>query len=211
VKMSRSIVGPVCLLVVLIAFSIAILRPARVMAQSSAESSVVQQDGDHIMVSEKDSAEVKIGFRIAPVRLTFRAADRELVGLGSYIVNAQGACNDCHTNPPFKPTDDPFQGRPGKVNKANYLAGGMAFGPFVSRNLTPEANGLPAGLTYAEFAFVLRTGIDLDQAHPMISPFLQVMPWPIYRNMQDHDLRAIYAYLKAIPSASPAPGSPEAP
>jgi hypothetical protein len=202
VKMSRSIVGSLCLLVVL-ALSSAVLRPARLIAQSSAESSVVQADGEQIAASEKDSAEVKIGFRIAPVRLTFKASERELVGLGSYIVNAQAACNDCHTNPPYKPTDDPFQGRPGKVNKANYLAGGMAFGPFISRNLTPEANGLPAGLTFAEFAFVIRTGVDLDQAHAMISPFLQVMPWPVYRNMQDRDLRAIYAYLKAIPPASP--------
>ncbi len=25
------------------------------------------------------------------------------------------------------------------------------------------------------------------------------MPWPIYGNMTDHDIRAIYEYLKAIP------------
>ena len=29
---------------------------------------------------------------------------------------------------------------------------------------------------------------------------LQVMPWPTYRNMSDHDLRAVYEYLRAIPS-----------
>jgi hypothetical protein len=191
------------MLVSLLVFASFVARPARLLAQSSAESSVVEQDGDRVKTSEKDSREVRIGFQIAPVRLTFRAADRELVGLGSYIVNAQGACNDCHTNPPFDPKNDPFQGQPGKVNKANYLAGGMAFGPFVSRNLTPEANGRPAGLTFAEFEWVIRTGIDLDQAHPMISPFLQVMPWPVYRNMQQSDLRAIYEYLKAIPSATP--------
>jgi hypothetical protein len=211
VKMSRSVVGFLCVLVALVGFGPLVVRPAHLLAQSSAESSVAGQDGDRIKESEKDSPEVKIGFKIAPVRLTFRASERELVGLGSYIVNAQGACNDCHTNPPFNPKNDPFQGKPGKVNKENYLAGGMAFGPFVSRNLTPEANGLPAGLTFREFEFVLRTGIDLDQAHPMISPFLQVMPWPIYRNMQERDLRAIYTYLKAIPPASPAPGTPAQP
>lgn len=202
--MSRSVVSVLCPLVALLAFGPSLLRPARLIAQSSAESSVVEQDGDRVKPSEKDSREVRIGFQIAPVRLTFRAADRELVGLGSYIVNGQAACNDCHTNPSYDPKNDPFAGQPGKVNKANYLAGGMAFGPFVSRNLTPEANGRPAGMTFAEFEFVLRTGIDLDQAHAMISPFLQVMPWPVYRNMQQSDLRAIYEYLKAIPSASPA-------
>jgi hypothetical protein len=202
--MSRPVVSFLCLLVALLAFGPFLLRPARLMAQSSAESSIATRDGDRIKESEKDSAEARTGFRIAPVRLTFKASDRELVGLGSYIVNAQGACNDCHTNPSYLPTDDPFQGRPGTINKANYLAGGMAFGPFISRNITPDAMGLPAGLTWAEFQFEMTVGIDLKHVHPNMGPFLQVMPWPAYRNMQTRDLRAIYAYLKAIPSASPA-------
>jgi hypothetical protein len=28
---------------------------------------------------------------------------------------------------------------------------------------------------------------------------LQVMPWPTFQNMTDHDLRAIYEYLSSIP------------
>ena len=28
---------------------------------------------------------------------------------------------------------------------------------------------------------------------------LQIMPWPVYRNMTNHDLRAIYEYLSAVP------------
>ena len=43
--------------------------------------------------------EVQIGFRISPVKLNLKHKDPELVGLGSYIVNAQGGCNDCHTCP----------------------------------------------------------------------------------------------------------------
>jgi hypothetical protein len=31
---------------------------------------------------------------------------------------------------------------------ACYLAGGTAFGPFVSRDLTPSENNKPAGLTF---------------------------------------------------------------
>ena len=34
-------------------------------------------------------------------------------------------------------------------------------------------------------------------------PLLQVMPWPAYANMTEHDLRAIYEYLSAIPHAEP--------
>jgi hypothetical protein len=37
---------------------------------------------------------------------------------------------------------------------------------------------------------------------------LQVMPWPVYGKMSDRDLRAIYEYLRAIPSLpdNPNPG-----
>jgi hypothetical protein len=34
---------------------------------------------------------------------------------------------------------------------------------------------------------------------PFNGDLLQVMPWPIFQDMTDHDLRAIYEYLKAIP------------
>ena len=143
------------------------------------------------------------GFRVAPVPLTYDRRDREqreLVGLGSYLVNAVGGCNDCHTNPSYVPGGDPFMGQPKQVNAAHYLAGGQQFGPFTSRNLTPE-NGLPAGRTFAQFKRQLRTGADLDNPGQL----LQVMPWPTYQSMTDHDIRAIYEYLKAIPTATPGP------
>ena len=150
------------------------------------------------------------GLKISPVRLDLKGKNLALVGLGSYIVNAQGACNDCHTNPPFQEGGDPFQGQPEKVNTENFLAGGMMFGPFVSRNITPDANGLPAGLTFAQFKKTLRTGVDTHQLHPEISPLLQVMPWPIYAKMKDHDLRAVYEYLRSIPHAEPGAPAPAA-
>lgn len=144
------------------------------------------------------------GFRIAPVPLDLRDKDLALVGLGSYIVNAQGACNDCHTNPPFAAGGDPFLGQPKRINAERYLAGGTSFGPFVSRNLTPDEQGRPAGLTLGEFRRVLRTGVDLEHLPPHVpseaNDLLQVMPWPIYREMIDRDFRAIYEFLRAIPS-----------
>jgi hypothetical protein len=150
-----------------------------------------------------EAARIGRGFRVAPVRLDLRGKDPLLVGLGSYLVNTAGGCNDCHTNPPFAPGGDPFAGEPKQVNTTNYLAGGVAFGPFTSRNLTPDAtNGLPAGLTYDQFRETIRTGRDLKQLHPEI-PLLQVMPWPVYQTMTERDLRAIYEYLRAIPHAEP--------
>jgi hypothetical protein len=135
------------------------------------------------------------GFNIAPVPLKLRGRNRELVGLGSYIVNAQSGCNDCHTNPPYEAGGDPFLGEPERINVDGYLAGGTSFGPFVSANITPDDEGKPAGLTFPEFKRLMRTGHD-----PHSGGTLQVMPWPVYGNMVDRDLRAVYEYLRSIPS-----------
>jgi hypothetical protein len=107
------------------------------------------------------------------------------------------------------------------VNTATYLAGGRDFGPvgnvphLYSRNLTPDKTGMPeGGRTYEKFVEIMRTGTDLDQIHPnctaagtppncFLPPFngdlLQVMRWPSFQNMTDHQLQAIYEYLSAIP------------
>jgi hypothetical protein len=148
---------------------------------------------------------IQRGFDIAPVPLDLRGKNLILVGLGSYLVNAAGGCNDCHTNPPYAVGGDPFAGQPKQVNTENYLAGGMMFGPFRSRNLTPNDEGLPAGLTLEQFVQTIRTGVDLKNRHPEISPLLQVMPWPVYQDLTDRDLRAIYEYLRSIPHADAAP------
>ena len=39
---------------------------------------------------------------------------------------------------------------------------------------------------------------------------LQIMPWPIYHNMTDRDLRAIYEYLSAIPCIDNSTSTPPA-
>jgi len=143
---------------------------------------------------------IQDGLQLAPVELKMRGLNPALVGLGSYIVNAQGGCNDCHTNPSYAAGGDPFAGEPTKINTAGYLAGGTVFGPFTSRNLTPRASDRrPAGLSLAEFKEVLHRGTDFKDRHPQISPLLQVMPWPVYGNMSDRELEAIYEFLKAIP------------
>jgi hypothetical protein len=142
---------------------------------------------------------VQRGFEIAPVKLNLDDKKRNLVGLGSYLVNAGGACADCHTCPTYAPGHNPYQGQPKQINATNYLAGGVHFGPFTSANLTPDFQGRPAGLTLEKFIHTLRTGQDPDNS----AQILQVMPWPIYGNMTDRDLKAIYEYLSAIPHAQP--------
>lgn len=136
------------------------------------------------------------GYKIAPVHLITKGRDKTLLGLGSYIVNAQAGCNDCHTNPPYAPGGDPFLGQPKVINVDGYLAGGNHFGPIVSANITPDENGLPAGLTLPEYRELIRTGHDPDDPDEI----LQVMPWPVFQSMTDRDIRAIYEYLRSIPS-----------
>jgi hypothetical protein len=128
---------------------------------------------------------------------------RTYIGIGSYYVNGVGGCVGCHTAPTYAPGGDPFAGEPLAINVDGYLAGGAEFGPFISRNITPDAAGNPAGLTFAQFLSVLRTGVDLHDADlptPFPSPLLQVMPWPEYTNLTDFDIRSIYEYLRRVPS-----------
>ena len=154
-----------------------------------------------------DEAQARRGLAIAPVPLDLRGKNRALVGLGSYLVNAVSECNDCHTRPHYVAGGNPFiPGQPEVVTSTEHLTGGNQFGPFTSANLTPDAMGRPAGLRFDQFLHVIRTGETDD--HPMFGPLLQVMPWPTFRRMTDRDLRAIYEYLRAIPSRpdNPSPG-----
>jgi hypothetical protein len=132
------------------------------------------------------------------------------IGLGSYLVNVAG-CNDCHTWPNYVPNRDPFARQPAQVNVANYLAGGREFdlptAKFCSRNITPApGTHMPAGLSEADFLYLIRTGCDPQDPkfrEPQQCTLLQVMPWPLYRQMATSDLKAIYAYLSALPTTEP--------
>ena len=170
-----------------------------VLASTILTTTTAAQGGD---------SRIQRGFELAPVELTMKGLNPALVGLGSYIVNAQGGCNDCHTNPPYADDGDPFAGETEEINAAGYLAGGTAFlpSPFVSRNLTPRASdGRPAGLTFEQFLEVMHKGTDFKNRHPQISPLLQIMPWPVYGKMSDRELAAIYEFLRAIPMINPRP------
>jgi hypothetical protein len=163
--------------------------------------------GAGIMCAVTITAQSRIqrGAELAPVPLNMEGLNPALVREGSYIVNAQGGCNDCHTVPSYAEGGDPFAGQPEVINQPCYLAGGASFGPFiVSRNITPRANGLPANRTLEEFKELMRTGRDFAGGS---TPILQVMPWPVYGKMSDRELEAIYEFLRAIPMINPRPAS----
>jgi hypothetical protein len=171
--------------------AIRIIKPAGAVATvvllGLAGISITSNRVDADDSSESDSR-VQIGFEIAPVKLKLEGLDRALVGVGSYIVNAQSDCNGCHFSPDLGgefvvPTGMPYFLKPPKistkVNPAGYLGGGRDFGQYpsptpvgafphiFSRNLTPDVSGRPeGGHTLDEFFTILRTGHDFDGVHP---------------------------------------------
>ncbi len=85
---------------------------------------------------------VHIGYTIAPVPLNLEGKNHEqrrLIGLGSFIVNAQADCNGCHTagGPPnfnYANNGNPYflkQPLGTKTDPTTYLAGGSPFGQAV--------------------------------------------------------------------------------
>jgi hypothetical protein len=217
----RKLVKPAAAVAALAAFILA------AMLGSSPGVKATDDDDD-----ERNESKIQRGFEIAPVHLNLEGKNRSLVGLGSYIVNANVPCNECHGAGPainqFLPGDNPYYGQTAVINPATYLGGGRDFGApvpgsahIISRNLTPDKTGLPeGGRTFGEFVQIMRTGVDLDHLHPTCPPgvvnsgcipapfngdLLQTMPWPGLRNLTDHDLRAIYEYLSAVPCVAGPP------
>jgi hypothetical protein len=220
---------------------------------------------------DDDDSRIQIGFKIAPVPLNLEGRDQAKVGLGSYLVNAVGDCNGCHSSGsaplgiyPYVTGKNPYFNQPEKIDPTVYLNGGANFGtvgtptgpngyagPFIiTRNLTPDKNGRPeGGHTLSEFKQIMRQGTDFDHIHPTCTAdqltdinnggtpaciptgpivydamgdtynnipdgdLLQIMPWPTFSKMSDHDIEAIYEYLSAIPcidnsTSTPAAGAP---
>jgi mono/diheme cytochrome c family protein len=170
------------------------------------------------------------------------AAADSAVTRGKYLVDTSG-CNDCHT--PWKmgpngPEPDMSQfltghpaglamPEPAKLSgpwlwqgAATNTAFAGPWGVSYAINLTPdEETGI--GL-WPEQVFVnaIKTGRHMGVGRAILPP----MPWPAYRNMNDDDLKAVYAFLKSLPArknqvpdavvaepppaATPAPAAPPA-
>jgi hypothetical protein len=103
---------------------------------------------------------IHIGYAIAPVPLKLEGKNPEqlrLVGLGSYIVNAQADCNGCHTGgaPPnfnYANNGNPYflnQPLGTKTDPTTYLAGGSPFGQAVPSSAS--VGGFPPGSVPASY------------------------------------------------------------
>ena len=100
---------------------------------------------------------------------------------GKYLAGI-GTCSDCHT--PLSPKFEPIAGMD--------LAGGNPMGENVaSANITPDASGIGY---YDEALFIQAIRTGYVRARKLRS----AMPWWVYRNMTDDDLKALFAHLRTI-------------
>jgi hypothetical protein len=144
-----------------------------------------------------------------------KAPEMTPVERGKYIVSTSG-CHDCHTpvkmgpNGPEPDMSRALSGHPAdvKVDKpARLPEGWMAavnptftawsgpWGVSFTANLTPDQNTGLGIWTEDMFMKAIRDGKHMGTSRPILPP----MPWTVYRNLTDDDLKAVFAYLKSIP------------
>ena len=109
------------------------------------------------------------------------------VEAGRYIVKLGGG-NDCHT-PMFAMKD-------GKVPESEWLTGDMV------GFRGPWGTSYPSNLRLFVQSFKEDDFVQMTRNRNSRPP----MPWPSLHAMSDKDLRAVYAYIKALgPAGKPAP------
>ena len=68
------------------------------------------------------------------------------------------------------------------------------WGVSYTANLTPDENTGIGSWSEQTFVGALRTGRHMGVSRPILPP----MPWQAFRNLNDEDLKSIYAYLRTI-------------
>ncbi|HWJ55621.1 MAG TPA: c-type cytochrome [Vicinamibacterales bacterium] len=128
---------------------------------------------------------------------------------GKYLVDT-GGCGDCHTPLKMPPAPKLPPGPWGAIVSATNTAWAGPWGVSFTANLTPDVGTGLGGWNAKQFADTMRTGKHLGIGREILPP----MPIPAYKNFNDADLDAIFAYLQSIPAVKnrvPAPLPPAAP
>jgi mono/diheme cytochrome c family protein len=144
------------------------------------------------------------------------AANAALVERGRYLVTTSG-CHDCHTplrmgeNGPEPDMSRMLSGHPESLvitahpahpgepwmmiaaNTLTAFSGpwGMSF----TANLTPDEETGLGRWTLQNFKDTIRSGRHMGRGREILPP----MPIPMYKNFNDADFEAIYAFLRSIP------------
>jgi len=145
---------------------------------------------------------------------------------GEYLVNAIG-CDDCHSPkrmgahgpeviPELRLSGFQAKGQLPPVDTGAVKKGWALFAPDLTAavgpwgisyaaNLTSDGSGL-GNWKEENFIRAIREGKykGLEGSRPLLPP----MPWTVYRNLSDDDLKSIFAYLKTVKAVNnvvPAP------
>lgn len=146
----------------------------------------------------------------APVQVS----QDSLVKKGAYLVASMG-CDDCHTNKIMGPQgpqldmENRFGGHLasmpiGPVDTSVFSKGWILFGMSSTAYVGPWGISYAANITSSEhgignwsldqFKTAMREGKykGLKESRPLMPP----MPWPVFANLKDEDVEAMFAYLK---------------
>jgi hypothetical protein len=138
-----------------------------------------------------------------------------LIKRGEYLVSAMG-CDDCHTPKKMGPQgpefdfDRRFGGHPaneriGKIDTTVMQIGWVLFGMGLTSSVGPWGLSYAANIssdttglgmwTEEQFLRAIRKGLSkgLEGNRPLLPP----MPWFVYKNLTDQDLKAVFAFLKS--------------
>jgi len=142
----------------------------------------------------------------------------ELIKRGNYLMITSG-CHDCHSPKKFGPHGEMaldssrlLSGHPSEqptppLNVSSLQPGQWmtmtgdltAFvGPWglsYTANLTPDSASGIGAWTETQFINTIRNGKHLGDGRPIMPP----MPWEFIGQMNDDDLKAIYAFLRSTP------------
>lgn len=119
-----------------------------------------------------------------------RPPETEQVAYGGYLTNA-AACAECHTP----------MGKDGQPDFSKTFGGGLTFdlGTFkvTTANISPDSTGIGA---WTEEIFLNKFKNNSSDAVINRNPGKEntIMPWKMYGQMKESDLKAIYAYLRTV-------------
>jgi mono/diheme cytochrome c family protein len=186
------------------------MRARQIVATSGLVAVVVWAAGARVGAQEKPAAAAKAA-AAKPA-----ASNAGQVARGKYLVVGHG-CNDCHT--PYKMGDNGpepdmtrfLSGHPADMTlppppqpvgpwiasvSASFTAWSGPWGISYTANLTPDKETGLGTWTSQQFVDTIRNGRVQGHGRQLLPP----MPWPAYKNMNDADLKAVFAYLRTIPA-----------
>lgn len=153
----------------------------------------------------------------------------ERVSRGAYLVSTVG-CDDCHSPKRMGPNGPEIipelrlSGYPSgkalpKIDQANLKNGWVMLLPDLTAAVGPWGMSFAANLTSDEtgignwkeeqFIKAIREGkwMGVENTRPILPP----MPWFVYKNMTEEDLKSIFAFLKTVPAVENIPPAPKTP